>query len=169
MDLRYRIVKTVPGYLCYVATARGLRRVYLPTRTLSEARGEVRGEFSEAIEDPQLLPKFASQLERYFLGEPIEFDVRIDGSGTEFEKDVWQACRGIAYGETRTYKELAERVGRPGGARAVGMAMSHNPCPIVVPCHRVVRTDGTLGGFSSRRGVEEKRELLEMERCAPSC
>ncbi len=166
MDLHFRIVKTVQGYVGFVASGRGLRRVFLPTQTVAEARRAIRADFAEAVEDAHLLPRFVKRLERYFRGQPVEFEVRLDGAGSEFEKDVWQACRRIAYGATCSYKDLAELVGRPGGARAVGMAMSHNPCPIVVPCHRVVRADGKLGGFSSPRGVEQKRELLALEGCA---
>ncbi|MBU0617216.1 MAG: MGMT family protein, partial [Planctomycetes bacterium] len=75
-------------------------------------------------------------------------------------------CRRVCYGQTRSYKQLAEQLGRPGAARAVGTAMSRNPCPIVVPCHRVVRSDGSLGGFSGPDGVNTKHRLLQMEAAA---
>ena len=82
---------------------------------------------------------------------------------TDFDAEVYRACRSIPYGQTRSYKQLAEQVGRPGAARAVGGAMRRNPCPIITPCHRVLRSDGALGGFSSPGGVADKLKLLNME------
>ena len=76
---------------------------------------------------------------------------------------VWKACRAVGYGKTTSYGELARRAGRPGAARAVGTAMRRNPWPIVVPCHRVLKGDGSIGGYSGRGGVKFKRQLLEME------
>jgi len=81
--------------------------------------------------------------------------------GTEFEKKVWEALREIPYGETRTYKWLAEKIGNPHAFRAVGRALGKNPIPIIFPCHRVIETDGSIGGYSS--GIEMKRRLLEIE------
>ena len=81
--------------------------------------------------------------------------------GTEFEKKVWEALREIPYGETRTYKWLAEKIGKPHAFRAVGNALGKNPIPIIFPCHRVIETDGSIGGYSA--GVEIKRRLLEIE------
>jgi methylated-DNA-[protein]-cysteine S-methyltransferase len=81
--------------------------------------------------------------------------------GTEFEKKVWATLREIPYGETRTYKWLAEKIGRPHAFRAVGNALGKNPIPIIYPCHRVVETDGSIGGYSA--GVDIKRRLLELE------
>ena len=81
--------------------------------------------------------------------------------GTEFQKKVWEALREIPYGETRTYKWLAEKIGNPHAFRAVGNALGKNPIPIIFPCHRVIETDGAIGGYSS--GIEMKRRLLEIE------
>jgi methylated-DNA-[protein]-cysteine S-methyltransferase len=81
--------------------------------------------------------------------------------GTVFEKKVWEALREIPYGETRTYKWLAEKIGKPHAFRAVGNALGKNPIPIIFPCHRVIETDGSIGGYSS--GIEIKRRLLEIE------
>jgi methylated-DNA-[protein]-cysteine S-methyltransferase len=103
-----------------------------------------------------------NQLRDYFGGKLREFtlDLRLD-EGTEFEKKVWLSLREAPYGQTRTYKWLAELVGRPGGARAVGQALSKNPIPIVLPCHRIIESDGDIGGYSS--GVDIKRRLLALE------
>lgn len=81
--------------------------------------------------------------------------------GTDFEKAVWNALREIPYGETRTYKWLAEKIGKPSASRAVGRALSRNPIPIIIPCHRIIESDGSLGGYSG--GIDIKRRLLDME------
>ncbi|MEW6571397.1 MAG: methylated-DNA--[protein]-cysteine S-methyltransferase [Nitrospirota bacterium] len=81
--------------------------------------------------------------------------------GSEFDKKIWLTLREIPYGETRTYKWLAERAGRPKASRAVGQALSRNPLPIVLPCHRIIESDGSIGGYSA--GVDIKRRLLDIE------
>lgn len=103
-----------------------------------------------------------AELAGYFEGRVREFtlDVELSG-GTEFEKQVWLALREIPYGQTRSYKWLAGRVGRPGGSRAVGQALAKNPVPIVLPCHRVVESHGKIGGYTP--GVDIKRRLLALE------
>ena len=83
--------------------------------------------------------------------------------GTEFQKKVWQQLLKIPYGETRTYKQVAEAIGRPFSARAVANACAKNPYAPTVPCHRVVRSDGNLGGYSAKGGIKKKAELLRME------
>ena len=81
--------------------------------------------------------------------------------GTDFEKEVWKALKEVPYGETRTYKWLADRLGKPHASRAVGNALGKNPIPVIFPCHRIIESDGSIGGYSS--GVEIKRRLLEIE------
>ena len=105
---------------------------------------------------------FFRELDAYFEGTLRKFSREIGfSSGTPFERRIWKVLLGIPYGETRSYKWVAERAGRPGAARAAGRAIGKNPIPIVVPCHRVIASDGSLGGFSC--GVEIKRWLLEHE------
>jgi O-6-methylguanine DNA methyltransferase len=166
MSERFRVIETDAGWVGIVATARGLRRVLLPAATAAAARAAVRRWCRGATEDAGLMPRLATDLVRYFRGEPVEFAVKFDWSGGEFETRVWRACARIPYGRTGTYKSLAERVGRADAARAVGRAMGHNPCPIVVPCHRVLRSDGGLGGYSGPGGVAFKQRLLNMESAA---
>lgn len=102
------------------------------------------------------------ELDAYFDGTLREFSQKVSLiNGTEFEKQVWLALRRIPYGETRTYKWMAEAVGCPKGSRAVGQALKKNPIPIVLPCHRIIESDGNLGGYSS--GEDIKRRLLQME------
>ena len=85
-------------------------------------------------------------------------------NGTKFQVKVWKELLKIPSGETRTYKEIAILIGSPNSARAVANACAKNPCPILVPCHRVIRSDGSLGGYSARGGVNKKKKLLEQER-----
>ena len=103
-----------------------------------------------------------NELSEYFGKNRQEFTCEtIFAEGTEFEKKVWETLKEIPYGETRTYKWLAEKIGRPQAFRAVGNALGKNPIPIIFPCHRVIETDGSLGGYSG--GVNIKRRLLEFE------
>ncbi len=105
---------------------------------------------------------FIRQLKAYFQGSNITFNQKIKFlKGTDFERKVWTTLKDIPFGETRTYKWLAGRLGRPTATRAVGHALSKNPLPIVLPCHRVIESDGSIGGYSS--GVNIKRRLLELE------
>ena len=101
------------------------------------------------------------QLEQYFAGERRTFDLSLDLRGSDFQRDVWSALLEIPYGETATYGDIADRVGRPGKARAVGRANGSNPIALIVPCHRVIVSDGTLTGYGG--GLERKRLLLDLE------
>jgi len=100
-------------------------------------------------------------LKRYFGGEPIPSDIALDLGGTPFQKKVWSELLRIPYGETRSYKQIAVAIQMPTASRAVGQAVASNPVPIFVPCHRVLRSDGSLGGFGC--GVEIKKKLLRLE------
>jgi O-6-methylguanine DNA methyltransferase len=105
---------------------------------------------------------FIKELASYFQGSNSDFSQEINLlSGTEFERKVWAALNEIPFGETRTYKWIAEKIGNPAAVRAVGRALSKNPIPIVIPCHRVIESDGSIGGYSS--GVNIKKRLLELE------
>jgi methylated-DNA-[protein]-cysteine S-methyltransferase len=113
-------------------------------------------------EDRRPLREALRQLEAYFAGALREFELPLAPRGTPFQLRVWTALRGIPYGETASYGEIARRIGRPGAARAVGLANGANPLPIVVPCHRVIGQSGALTGFGG--GLPTKRALLELER-----
>ena len=102
------------------------------------------------------------QLLEYFEGKRTAFDLPLDLRGTPFQLEVWRALLAIPYGETRSYAEIARAVGRPAAVRAVGAANGANPIAIVVPCHRVIAADGSLGGYGG--GLELKARLLAMER-----
>lgn len=108
------------------------------------------------------LPDATRQLSEYFAGQRTSFEFPLAPSGTDFQKEVWAALAAIPYGETRSYGQLAIAVGRPAASRAVGLANGRNPLSIVVPCHRVVGSDGKLTGYSG--GPERKQFLLDLER-----
>jgi methylated-DNA-[protein]-cysteine S-methyltransferase len=105
-----------------------------------------------------------AQLEEYFAGERTAFELPLAAAGSDFQRLVWRALDEIPYGETVSYGELARRIGRPGAARAVGLANGRNPISIVVPCHRVIGAGGALTGYAG--GVARKRFLLGLERGA---
>jgi len=102
-----------------------------------------------------------AQIEEYLDGQRRMFDLTLDMRGTPFQLEVWQALRNIPYGQTRSYGQVAREIGRPGAARAVGAACGANPIPLVVPCHRVIGSQGGLGGFAT--GLADKKWLLELE------
>ena len=112
--------------------------------------------------DGPVLKEASRQLAEYFRGERRSFDVPLHPVGTDFQRRVWQALREIPFGETRTYSEIARELGRPGAARAVGMANHRNPLPIFIPCHRVVGANGALTGYAG--GLDRKRALLALEK-----
>ncbi len=105
-----------------------------------------------------------SQLDEYFAGTRTAFDFPCAPQGTPFQRKVWAALREIPYGETRSYKQIAEAIGKPKACRAVGMANNCNPIIIVIPCHRVIGADGSLTGYGG--GLEMKRALLDLESAA---
>lgn len=118
-----------------------------------------------AVRDAEPLREARRQLEEYFAGERREFSLALAPAGTDFQKSVWQALRGIPYGATMSYGELAARIGNPRAVRAVGLANGRNPISIVVPCHRVIGADGSLTGYGG--GLERKRFLLALEGGSP--
>lgn len=108
-----------------------------------------------------LLKEAKKQLSEYFAGKRKSFDLPLKLEGTDFQLSVWNVLKDIPYGETRTYKQTAEMAGCPGSYRAVGTANGKNPIPIIIPCHRVVASDGSLSGYAL--GTEFKKYLLELE------
>ncbi len=115
---------------------------------------------SEAPDDP-ILRATALQLREYFAGKRRQFDLPLGAQGTEFQHSVWNALREIPYGELRSYRDIACAINREKAVRAVGAANGRNPLPIVVPCHRVIGSDGSLTGFAG--GLEMKTQLLQLE------
>ena len=116
---------------------------------------------AEWVESRERTAPAMKELQEYFDGKRREFTVPLDLRGTEFQKKCWRALLKIPYGKVRTYAQIAKSVDCPQGFRAVGMANHDNPVPIIVPCHRVLASDGTLGGYGG--GLDVKRKLLELE------
>ncbi|KAA1427052.1 methylated-DNA--[protein]-cysteine S-methyltransferase [Mycolicibacter arupensis] len=112
--------------------------------------------------DDSAFPEVAHQLSAYFAGDLTEFDVDYTLVGTEFQRRVWTALLTIPYGQTRSYGELAGQIGSPTASRAVGLANGRNPISIIVPCHRVIGSNGSLTGYGG--GIDCKKSLLELER-----
>jgi O-6-methylguanine DNA methyltransferase len=112
-------------------------------------------------ESAEALGEYVRELDQYFAGKRREFSFPLDLRGTEFQIACWRALIAIPYGETRSYADIARAIGKPQAFRAVGMANNRNPIAIVVPCHRVIASDGTLCGYGG--GLDIKRKLLELE------
>ena len=116
---------------------------------------------AERAPEPELIQRAFAQIEEYLAGRRTSFDLPLHAEGTPFMRRVWEELCRIPYGQTRSYKEIAAAIGRPGAMRAVGMANSRNPIALIIPCHRVIGADGSLTGFAS--GVDLKRCLLALE------
>ncbi len=136
------------GGICLTASETGLRSVQFGT--------------GETHESNAILDAAEEQLREYFARERSEFNVPLEPAGTPFQLEVWKALLAIPYGETRSYRDIAVAVGRPQGFQAIGQANTANPLAVVIPCHRVINHDGSLGGYGG--GLERKRELLALEK-----
>lgn len=158
----WNIVSCPLDYLLVAATPRGL--CYASLGDSPEIlENELKTRFSDLPlqRDDRGLQKYSHVLLN-LLGDKGDLKCDVDASGTSFQHEVWQALRKIKRGETRTYSQVAQAIGKPQAVRAVARACATNPVALIVPCHRVLRTDGTLGGY--RWGIERKRKLLERER-----
>ncbi len=160
---RFWIIGTEWGDFGVVASGTGrILATFLP-QTGKSLRRLIRHAFPLAVESDSSTP-LRRQIELYFCGRKTSFDVDLDlDRQPEFRRRVLEACRKVPFGKTCSYSDLARAVGNPAAVRAVGGAMAHNPLPLLVPCHRVLRSDGSLGGFSSTRGTSQKLRMLLLE------
>jgi methylated-DNA-[protein]-cysteine S-methyltransferase len=140
------------GELVLEGDERGVTALRLPN---------LRPELDPAFRNPAALADALDQVDEYFAGRRRAFDLPLAPAGGDFDRRVWRETSAIPYGETASYGEIARAIGRPGGAREIGGAMARNPIPIIVPCHRVVGSDGALVGYAG--GLERKRALLDLE------
>jgi AraC family transcriptional regulator of adaptative response/methylated-DNA-[protein]-cysteine methyltransferase len=166
VGIAYVTVSTSLGYLLVAATERGVCRVVLGDTDATLA-AELRAEFPAArvvADRSGKLQGWVSAILAYVDGHEPDLDLPLDIRATAFQRKVWQELQKIPFGQTRTYAEIAKRIGQPTAARAVARACATNPAALVIPCHRVVRENGDLGGY--RWGVERKEALLERERDA---
>jgi methylated-DNA-[protein]-cysteine S-methyltransferase len=161
-ELKYTVFKTSQGWIGCLSSAYGLKNVTFPQPSPQRAFETLDGDIGHAAWAPDSFVKIISQFNRYFDRESRKFSLTLDlGDATKFKRQVWEATRSIPYGETRSYGWIAERIGKPGAVRAVGQALSRNPLPIIIPCHRVVASTGGLCGFGG--GLEMKARLLRLE------
>lgn len=155
-DAQWRM-RTSMGVLYLTASARGLSGVHW-RRQKAPIAASLEGSKPEI----RVLRRAAMEIEQYLRGKRRAFSLRLDPRGTDFQKSVWDRLKAIPYGETRSYKDIAAQIGNAGAGRAVGTANGQNPLCIVVPCHRVIASDGTLSGYSGPAGMKSK--LLALER-----
>ena len=161
-QVKYITFSTDMGWVAMLASAKGLLSTTLPQPSIDEVRQQLGDSVSHAIWSPHLFKDLMERLKVYFSGHRTTFPDKLDLSrATHFQREVWEITRLIPYGETRSYAWVAEQIKKPQAMRAVGQALGKNPLPIIVPCHRVVASDGGLGGFGG--GVELKRHLLRLE------
>lgn len=156
MNIRKRRIPTPTGEMTLVAHERALVALVWDEAELARLGLAAAGPGSHAP-----LDEGARQLDEYFRGKRTRFELPLDPAGTPFQRAVWARLEGIPYGATWSYRELARRVGNPGAMRAVGAANGRNPLCIFIPCHRVVRASGEIGGYAG--GLERKAFLLELE------
>lgn len=153
--IRYRTVDSPIGPLTLAGRDGTLTNLRMVDQTYEPSR-------ADWILDESVFCDVVHQLDAYFAGDLRDFDVQLDLRGTEFQRRVWNALLAIPYGETRSYGQIAEQIGAPGAARAVGLANGHNPVAIIVPCHRVIGAAGKLTGYGG--GLDRKQTLLTLER-----
>jgi methylated-DNA-[protein]-cysteine S-methyltransferase len=167
LDVAYGSVDTPVGRLTVAATRRGLVRISFPQFSQESVVEELAQDISpRVLEAPERLDEVRRELDEYFEGKRREFDLPLDWSLTRgFFRKVLRETARIGYGRVRTYSEVAERAGSPRAVRAAGNALGSNPIPVVVPCHRVVRTGGAMGGYGG--GLEVKEYLLRLEGALP--
>ncbi len=154
--LYYTITSSPIGEILLLGTQRGLSGLYLATPTKPHVIP------AQATRNTELFTAIVRQLQEYFAGKRKEFDLQFDLKGSEFQKQVWFALYKIPFGQVISYKELAARISKPKACRAVGSANGKNPISIIIPCHRVIAADGSLGGYGW--GLEYKTKLLALEK-----
>ncbi|MEK7396656.1 MAG: MGMT family protein [Candidatus Poribacteria bacterium] len=197
MAVKFTIFETEMGWIGIAGTKKGIRRAILPQPDKESAYMDIINledydkewrmyEFARLfpedaqyakilekvkslkIKQPDWMAKIKEALINYFKGQKIDFPFLLDLSGwTDFQRSVWEVTKSIPYGELRSYGWVAQQIGNPKSARAVGQAVGANPIPIIIPCHRVVASDGSLHGFTGGLHLKEKLIALERESAIP--
>lgn len=159
--LRYASYESGMGRIFIASSDEGITDVFISSGGPEAAFMERFKKRGAPVLDNGYFSKAFKELDRYFAGRPVIFDLPLDLRGTSFEIKVWRAIARIPYGQTRSYGDVASMIRSPLAARAVGGACGANPVPIVIPCHRVIRSGGSLGGYTG--GLDIKKALLKIE------
>jgi methylated-DNA-[protein]-cysteine S-methyltransferase len=165
---KYSIFKTKWGYFGVAGNEKGIVKSCLPT-TFGKVKYLLLKDLGNAKYDKRYFSEIERKVSAYFEGSYVNFGSEIAvvlDDFSNFAREVLIACRGISFGEIISYGQLAERIGRPNAARAVGQVLAKNPLPLIIPCHRIVCSNGGLGGFSAAGGVTFKKKMLELEKNA---
>jgi methylated-DNA-[protein]-cysteine S-methyltransferase len=165
--IKYTIFETRWGYFGLASIEKALIRTVLPLANREKAKNRLLKNISAADYDSHLFSRLQKQIIAYFEGSYVNFDTNIPLMLTGFSKfgtSILTACRDITFGQTISYRQLACKVGHPDAARAAGGVMAKNPIPLIIPCHRVLLSDGSMGGFSAPGGVTLKKRLLTLEK-----
>ena len=165
--LKYAIFLTVWGWAGFVVDRKGLRIFVLPEERKEDVPFKIKKElkYGNLFEDNKGWESLIKKVKEYYTGKKVDFsDCQLNlDNYTNFQKKILQTVRKISYGETRSYKEAAEEAGYPRAYRAVGNTMRNNPLPLIIPCHRVIKSNGMLGGFSGKEGVALKKKMIDLE------
>jgi len=164
-SLKYVIFRTQWGYFGLLGGKNGLVRSCLPVANSREAKKQLLADLVMGKSDATLFAGLQGKIRAYFEGSCVDFSdtrVNLDGLG-EFGAKVLTACGKVGYGQTVSYGQLAKLAGRPTAGRVVGNILARNPVPLIIPCHRVIRSDGQIGGFSGAGGIKLKQKMLELE------
>jgi methylated-DNA-[protein]-cysteine S-methyltransferase len=165
-DFYYVIFKTRRGYFGLCSTENGLYRTCLPTQSREKTEKILTQGLKNPVFQKSLLPDIQKKIITYYKGTYVDFSSEsIDLTGyTPFSQKILRACMKIRCGQTKTYKQLTESASHPNSARAVGGVMARNRLPLIIPCHRVLGSDGLLHGFSAPGGLKTKQEMLQLEK-----
>jgi methylated-DNA-[protein]-cysteine S-methyltransferase len=165
-QLKYAIFSTGWGFFGLIGTENVLFRTHLPISNRKKLESRLLNNLESSRYDRDYLLGLQQQICSYFEGNCVNFNssVRLGlETFTPFTQAVLRACRKIEFGQTTTYGQLAQQAGRPKAARAIGQVMANNPMPLIIPCHRIIRSDGQCGGFSASGGIKVKQRLLKLE------
>ncbi len=147
-----------------IKTPIGILRIYEQKNSIIKTEWTRRIVYNNTQES-KILRRTKKQFMEYFFEGRKSFDIAITYEGSDFQRKIWEACLNVPYGKTTTYKQLAKAAGYPKAIRAVGTALSKNHIPIIIPCHRIIKSDGTIGKYSGGDGIKTKQFLLSLEGC----
>jgi methylated-DNA-[protein]-cysteine S-methyltransferase len=165
-EYQYAIFRTQWGWFGLLGSEQGLLRTCLPVAHKEAVQSRMLSDVPNAERSKKPFSVLKMEIESYYEGFPVDFGnvkVRFDGF-SEFQRKVLTTLRTIRYGETVSYSQLAQLAGRPNAARAIGRVMAQNPLPLIIPCHRVIKADGSRGLFSAAGGADTKKRMLDLEK-----